>query len=159
VGRTFITPAEESRASGVRIKLNVVRDVVKGKRLVVVDDSIVRGTTSRARIATLREAGASEVHMRISAPPIRRPCYYGIDFQHVDELIARDHSIEDIGRFIGVDSLGYQTIEGLVDAVPGEGGDYCCACFTGDYPVEVEAAMDKYDLEPGRRQRSGSGRG
>ncbi|MHC4592115.1 MAG: amidophosphoribosyltransferase, partial [Planctomycetota bacterium] len=129
VGRTFITPAEESRASGVRIKLNVVRDVVKGKRLVVVADSIVRGTTSRARIATLREAGAREVHFRISALPIRRPCYYGIDFQHVDELIARDHSLEDIGKFIGVDSLGYQTIEGLIDAVPGEAGDYCCACF------------------------------
>ncbi|MHC4480141.1 MAG: amidophosphoribosyltransferase [Planctomycetota bacterium] len=152
VGRTFITPAEESRASDVRIKLNVVRGVVRGKRLVVVDVSIVRGTTARARIATLREAGAKEVHFRISAPPIRRPCYYGIDFQHADELIAADHSVEEIGRFIGVDSLGYQTIQGLIDAVPGQGADYCCACFTGDYPVEVEDEMDKYALEPGHRR-------
>ncbi|KPK62408.1 MAG: amidophosphoribosyltransferase [Planctomycetes bacterium SM23_32] len=147
IGRTFIKPIEESRSADVKIKLNVVRAVVEGKRVVVVDDSIVRGTTSRARMATLREAGAREVHLRISAPPIRRPCYYGIDFQHADELIARDHSVEEIAQFIGVDSLGYQTIEGLMDAVPGEGGDYCCACFTGDYPVEVTEEMDKYALE------------
>ncbi len=152
IGRTFITPAEEARASSVRIKLNVVRDVVRGKRLVVVDDSIVRGTTSRARMATLREAGAREVHLRVSAPPIRRPCFYGIDFQHPDELIARDHSVEEIARFIGVDTLGYQSIEGLIDAVPGGPEDYCCACFTGEYPVELTEAMAKDDLEPGRRR-------
>jgi amidophosphoribosyltransferase len=152
VGRTFIMPGHDLRASGVRIKLNVVRDVVRGKRVVVVDDSIVRGTTSRARMATLRDAGAREVHLRISAPPIRCPCYYGIDFQHADELIAADHSVEEIRRFVGVDSLGYQTVEGLLSAVPGGGDGYCCACFTGGYPVEAEEGMDKHSLE---RQRGG----
>jgi amidophosphoribosyltransferase len=160
VGRTFITPAEESRTSSVRIKLNVLRDVVEGKRIVVVDDSIVRGTTSRARMASLREAGAREVHLRISAPPIRCPCYYGIDFQHSDELIAAEHSIEEIRKFVGVDSLGYQTIDGLVNALPGCGTDYCLACFSGDYPVEAEADMDKHSFERrGRTQGSGIGRG
>ena len=152
VGRTFITPGHDLRTSSVRIKLNVVRDVVRGKRVVVVDDSIVRGTTSRARMASLREAGAREVHLRISAPPIRCPCYYGIDFQHADELIAADHSVEEICRFVGVDSLGYQTVEGLLSAVPGGGDGYCCACFTGCYPVEAEEGMDKHSLE---RQRGG----
>ncbi len=147
VGRTFITPVAESRASGVKIKLNVVADVVRGKRVVVVDDSIVRGTTSRARIASLREAGAREVHLRISAPPIAHPCYYGIDFQHKDELIASNHSVDEIRRFLGVDSLGYQTIEGLVDALPQPGKDYCLACFAGEYPVRPEPGMDKLSFE------------
>jgi len=150
IGRTFITPVAETRASDVRIKLNVVRDVVKDKRLVVVDDSIVRGTTCRARIESLRAAGAEEVHLRISAPPIRRPCYYGIDFQHADELIAADHSIDEIAGFVGADSLGYQTIDGLISAVPGVGADYCCACFTGEYPVEITEPMDKHALEARR---------
>jgi amidophosphoribosyltransferase len=151
VGRTFITPAEESRISSVKIKLNVVREVVKGKRIVVVDDSIVRGTTSRARMASLREAGAREIHLRISAPPIRCPCYYGIDFQHADELIAADQTVEEIQRFVGVDSLAYQTIEGLVDAVPGSGDEYCLGCFGRDYPVAVEEGMDKHSLETQRQ--------
>jgi len=147
VGRTFITPAEEARISGVNIKLNILRDVVRGKRLVVVDDSIVRGTTSRERIAALREAGAREIHMRISAPPIRHPCFYGIDFQHADELIAASRSVEETCRFIGADSLGYQTIEGLVDALPGSADHYCLACFGGDYPVSPEEGMHKLSLE------------
>jgi amidophosphoribosyltransferase len=151
VGRTFITPSAESRRSDVKIKLNVVREVVKGRRLVVVDDSIVRGTTSRARIASLRDAGAREIHLRISAPPIRCPCHYGIDFQSPDELIAAGHSVEEIAQFIGVDSLGYQTVEGMLEAVPGDGADYCCACFTGQYPVRVEQGMGKHALE---RQRA-----
>ena len=147
VGRTFITPGADVRTSGVKIKLNVVRDVVRDRRVVVVDDSIVRGTTSRARIASLREAGAREVHLRISAPPIRRPCYYGIDFQHVEELIASGHSVDEIARFVGVDSLGYQTVEGLLAALPGSGKDYCLGCFTGDYPVDAEPEMGKHSLE------------
>jgi amidophosphoribosyltransferase len=147
IGRTFITPAAEARSSDVRIKLNVIRDVVRGKRLVVVDDSIVRGTTCRARVATLREAGADEVHLRISAPPIRHPCYYGIDFQHTDELIAADQSVEEIRQFVNVDSLGYQTVEGLVAALPGAANRYCLACFTGEYPVVPEEEMGKLALE------------
>ena len=149
VGRTFITPAEESRSLGVKIKLNVVRDVVQGKRVVVVDDSIVRGTTCRARMTSLREAGAKEVHLRISAPPIRFPCFCGIDFPHAEELIAAHRSIEEIQQFIGVDSLGYQTVDGLVAAVPGSRDSYCLACFTGEYPVEVTEDMDKYAMERG----------
>jgi len=117
VGRTFITPAEESRATAVKIKLNVVRRVVEGKRVVVVDDSIVRGTTCKARIHSLRAAGAKEVHLRISAPPIRFPCFYGIDFPHAQELIAAEKSVEEIAEFLGVDSLGYQTLEGLIAAL------------------------------------------
>jgi amidophosphoribosyltransferase len=152
VGRTFISPATKGRASSVRIKLNVVRDVVEGKRLVVVDDSVVRGTTCKARIASLRAAGAREVHLRISAPPIRCPCFYGIDFQHTEELIASDHSIQQIAEFVEADSLGYQTIEGLTAALPGKAEDYCLACFTGAYPDTVEKAMDKFDLEPGSRR-------
>ena len=149
VGRTFITPAEDSRADGVKIKLNVVRDVVDGKRVVVVDDSIVRGTTCRTRIHSLRAAGAREVHLRISAPPIRFPCFYGIDFPHAEELIAADKSAEEIAGFLGVDSLGYQTVEGLVASVPGSRESYCLACFTGEYPVEVTEDMDKYAMERG----------
>jgi len=153
VGRTFIMPPETSRSSGVKVKLNVVRDVVAGKRVVVVDDSIVRGTTSRARIDAIKAAGAKEVHMRISAPPIRFPCFYGIDFPTPGELIASERSVQEVCEFIGVDSLGYQTIEGLVAAVPGSREDYCLACFTGEYPVEVTEDMDKRAMEgPGWRQ-------
>lgn len=147
IGRTFITPAEESRVSDVKIKLNVIRDVVKGKRIVVVDDSIVRGTTCRERVATLRDAGAEEIHLRISAPPIVHPCYYGIDFQHTDELIAASKSVDEIADFIGVDSLGYQTIDGLVDSLPGGREEYCLACFSGDYPVAAEDGIGKHALE------------
>ena len=154
VGRTFITPAKESRDSEVKIKLNVVRDIVEGKRVVVVDDSIVRGTTCRARIHSLRQAGATEVHLRISAPPIRFPCFYGIDFPHADELIAAEKSVEDIRQFLGVDSLGYQTIEGLIASVPGSKDSYCLACFTGEYPVEVKENMDKHAMEPQYQTRT-----
>jgi len=147
IGRTFITPAADVRVSSVRIKLNILRDVVKGKRLVVVDDSIVRGTTCRERTAALRDAGATEVHLRISAPPIRHPCYYGIDFQHADELIAAERSVDEIRDFVGADSLGYQTIDGLVDALPGSAGRYCLACFGEGYPEPITEDMGKYDLE------------
>ncbi len=158
VGRTFIKPAEEGRERSVGIKLNVVRDVVRGKRVVVVDDSIVRGTTCRARLSVLRQAGARELHLRISAPPIRHACFYGIDFPHVDELIAGAKSVEEIERFLGVDSLGYQTVDGLLAAVLGPPETYCLACFTGDYPVEVERDMDKLAMEPGFEElRSGKG--
>jgi amidophosphoribosyltransferase len=138
----------------VQVKLNVVKDVVRGKRVVVVDDSIVRGTTCRARLSMLRHAGARELHLRISAPPIRFPCFCGIDFPHADELIAADHSVDEIRDFLGVNSLGYQTIEGLLSAVSGSPERYCLACFAGSYPVNIEEKMDKLDLERGGRERA-----
>jgi amidophosphoribosyltransferase len=147
VGRTFIQPAERGRSLGVRIKLNAVADVVCGKRVVVVDDSIVRGTTSRTRLNLLREAGAREIHLRISSPPIRHPCFFGIDFPTSAELVAHDRTVEQIRHFIGVDSLGYISIEGLLSAVSGPPEDYCAACFSGCYPCEVAEAVDKYAME------------
>jgi amidophosphoribosyltransferase len=151
VGRTFISPEQKARASTVRVKLNVLRDVVADKRLVVVDDSIVRGNTSKARIATLREAGAKDIHLRISAPPIASPCYYGIDFQHADELIASRKSVEEIADHVGADSLGYQTVEGLLSSLPGSQDDYCLACFTGDYPVLVNEEISKLNMRRSRQ--------
>ncbi len=133
VGRTFIEPQSSIRHFGVRLKLNPVRGVLEGKRVVVVDDSLVRGTTSRKIVKMLRHAGATEVHLRISAPPTRWPCFYGIDTPSRSELIASNHSVEEIGRYITCDSLGYLSVEGLHAAVGGNG--YCNACFTGDYPV------------------------
>jgi amidophosphoribosyltransferase len=147
VGRTFITPPEENRSASVEIKLNVVKDVVRGRRLVVVDDSIVRGTTCRARLSMLRRMGARELHMRISSPPIRFPCFFGIDFPHSDDLIAADHSVEEIRSFLGVDTLGYQSVEGLLAAVSGPKEDYCLACFTGEYPLAVFENMDRLAME------------
>ncbi len=155
VGRTFIKPEEEGRSRAVAVKLNVVRDVVRGKRVVVVDDSIVRGTTCRERLSMLRRGGARELHLRISAPPIRCPCFYGIDFPHADELIAAEKSVESIRDFLGVDTLGYQTVEGLLDAVSGPPESYCLACFIGRYPVDVSENMDKFALE---KHEEGAGR-
>jgi amidophosphoribosyltransferase len=133
VGRTFIEPQSSIRHFGVRLKLSPVREVLQGKRVVVVDDSLVRGTTSRKIVKMLRGAGASAVHLRISAPPTRWPCFYGIDTPSRNELIASNHTIEEIGRYITCDTLGYLSMEGLRASVTGKG--YCDACFTGDYPV------------------------
>jgi amidophosphoribosyltransferase len=133
VGRTFIEPQSSIRHFGVRLKLNPVRNTLKGKRVVVVDDSIVRGTTSRKIVKMLRDAGALEVHMRISSPPTRWPCFYGIDTPSRAELIASNHSIDEIARYITCDTLGYLSMEGLHAAIPGPG--FCDACFSGDYPV------------------------
>ncbi|MBM4031647.1 MAG: amidophosphoribosyltransferase [Planctomycetes bacterium] len=149
VGRTFIQPAEKSRGFGVRIKLNAIADVVAGKRVVVVDDSIVRGTTSRTRLGMLRDAGAKEIHLRISSPPIRNPCYFGIDFPTSTELVAHQRTVEQIREFIGVDTLGYLSPEGLLSAVSGPREDYCSACFTGAYPCEITEAVDKLGMERG----------
>ncbi|HTM08141.1 MAG TPA: amidophosphoribosyltransferase [Verrucomicrobiae bacterium] len=138
VGRTFIEPQQSIRHFGVKIKLNAQREVLEGKRVVVVDDSIVRGTTSRKIIRMLRDAGAKEVHMRISSPPTISPCYYGIDTPTRTELIASNNSVEDIRRFIEADSLGYLTQEGLYAFLNGEKHGFCDACFTGDYPVHFD---------------------
>ena len=148
-GRTFIQPSQTMRQRGVTIKLNPLREVVRGKRLAVVDDSIVRGTTTKQIVALLRKAGAAEVHLRISAPPIYHPCFYGIDTQVETELIASTHSVEEIREFVGADSLGYLSIRGVVDALdlPYEG--FCFACFDGRYPdpVPYDPASRKFILE------------
>ena len=136
VGRTFIEPQQSIRHFGVKIKLNPVRDLLKGKRVVVVDDSIVRGTTSRKIVKMVRNAGASEVHMRISSPPTSFPCYYGIDTPTRKELISSSHTIEEIRRYITADSLGYLSVEGLLDSVGRDNTEYCLACFSGGYPVK-----------------------
>ena len=146
VGRTFIQPAQGLRDMGVRVKLNVVREVVANRRVVVVDDSIVRGTTSRQRIDHLRKAGALEVHLRISCPPIRYPCYYGIDFPDPGELIANQFSVEEMVEFLGIDSLGYLSQEGMLSAVSSP-GEYCRACFSGHYPVRIHDTLWKESLE------------
>ncbi len=139
VGRTFIEPQESIRHFGVRLKLSPVRSVVDGKRVIVVDDSLVRGTTSRKIVKMLRNAGAREVHMRISAPPTTHPCYYGIDTPTRSELVASSHSVEEIARYITSDSLGYLSHEGMMAAVgaAASGDGYCSACFTGKYPVPL----------------------
>ncbi|MDX9999880.1 MAG: amidophosphoribosyltransferase [Polyangia bacterium] len=139
VGRTFIEPQQSIRNFGVKLKLNPARAVIEGKRVVVVDDSIVRGTTSRKIIAMIRAAGAREVHFRISCPPTRFPCFYGIDTPYRRELIASSHTVEEIARYLRCESLGYLSIEGLLSAVqaPSNGAGFCEACFTGDYPVPI----------------------
>ena len=134
VGRTFIKPKQSARESGVRIKLNVLEDAVKGKRVVMVDDSIVRGTTSARIVKMLKDAGATEVHVRISAPPFLYPCYFGTDVPSSDQLIAHNHSIEEICRLIGADSLGFLDGSRLAELMDGS-ANYCDACFSGNYPV------------------------
>lgn len=146
VGRTFIMPDSEARANSVDMKLAVVADVVRGKRVVVVDDSIIRGTTSRRRVTALREAGAKEIHMRISCPPTINPCFFGIDFASQNELIAANQTMEDVRAFTGADSLGYLSLEGLLSPFP-NAPDYCTACFSGKYPLDVSRMQGKNALE------------
>ena len=138
VGRTFIEPQQSIRHFGVKIKLNPVREILKGKRVVIIDDSIVRGTTSRKIVKMVRNAGASEIHMRISSPPTSFPCYYGIDTPNRKELISASHTIEEIRKYITADSLGYLSHEGLSKSVGVENISYCSACFTGDYPISFQ---------------------
>jgi len=147
VGRTFIEPDQRIRDLGVKMKFNPLPQMLDGKRLVVVDDSIVRGTTTPSVVKILKKAGAKEVHMRICAPPIRYPCFFGVDMATRRELIAAQKTIPEICEFIGADSLGYLSIEGLVEAVGLPHDNFCLACFTGDYPVPVQLEMDKLALE------------
>lgn len=147
VGRTFIHPSQATRDKGVLIKFNPVRGVLNGKRIVVVDDSIVRGTTSMKLVNMLRQTGVREVHFRVSAPPLTHPCFYGIDIPTREELIASSHSVEEIRHFIGADTLGYLSLEGLLKAVPNRADDYCTACFSGEYRVLPNAAGEKEVLE------------
>jgi len=149
VGRTFIKPTGAERAAAVRLKLNIIADVVRDQRVVIVDDSIVRGTTTRAKMDQLRAAGAKEIHLRISCPPIRHPCYFGVDFPDREQLVAHGREVEQIRALLNVDSLGYLSIEGLLDvvgtsAVPSS--DYCAACYSGVYPIEIDDTVRREAL-------------
>ena len=147
MGRTFIEPDQRIRDLGVKLKFNPMRPLLEGKRIVLVDDSIVRGTTTPQVIRLLRKAGAKEVHMRVCAPPIRFPCFMGVDMATQRELIAARKSIPEIRDYIGADSLGYLSLDGLIKAVGLPKNDFCLACFTGDYPMPVQLEMDKLALE------------
>ncbi|TKJ41128.1 amidophosphoribosyltransferase [candidate division LCP-89 bacterium B3_LCP] len=147
IGRTFIHPSQVMRDYNVRVKFNTVGGVLRGRSVVVVDDSIVRGTTLKKLTSLIRHAGASEVHLRISSPPIRYPCFFGMDFPTSKELVASHKDVEEVRSFLGVDSLNYLSIEGLLRAVPVGRCGYCTCCFTGDYPVEIKEACDKHLLE------------
>lgn len=140
VGRTFIQPSQTIRQRGIRLKLNPLKEVIRGKRIVVIDDSIVRGNTQRALVAMLREAGAAEIHIRISSPPITWPCFYGIDFATRAELVASGVGVEDVRASIGADSLGYLTKDGMITATHQQESELCTACFTGTYPIELPAS-------------------
>lgn len=148
IGRTFISPGQKSRENLVKIKLNAIADVVRGKRVVMIDDSIVRGTTSKKLVALVREAGAKEIHMRISSPPFLNPCYYGTDIDSRDHLIACHHTVEETAEIIGADTLGYLDVNSLDElGANGNCSGYCKACFTGNYPTEIPTAESKSRFE------------
>jgi len=146
VGRTFIQPTQTMREAGIRMKLNTLKDALQGKRIIIVDDSIVRGTTSKKIVKTLRDAGAIEVHMRISSPPVTHPCFYGIDTDNQDQLIAATKSVKEIEERIGVDSLSYLSWEGMLEATQEDTKNFCSACFTGDYPVSIPEDIKRSKL-------------
>ena len=150
IGRTFINPTQAVREQGVRVKFNVVRSILEGRRVAVVDDSIVRGTTSRKLVKLLRRGGAREVHFRVSSPPIAWPCFYGIDTPERRDLIASTHDFDEITRYLRVDSLGYLSLEGL-QAVHRHPGTFCYACFSGKYPVPFRDMPSKLRMENGLR--------
>ncbi len=153
IGRTFISPGQESRLDQVRIKLNPIREAVEGKRVVLIDDSIVRGTTSGQIVGLLREAGAAEVHMRISSPPFLNPCYYGTDIDSRENLIACNHTIDEIAKIINADSLGFLPIEELKELIGCD--EYCSACFSGEYPTSVpqNTTKDRFEKKLSERRR------
>jgi amidophosphoribosyltransferase len=146
VGRTFIQPTQAMRELGIRVKLNPLKDVLSGKRVIIVDDSIVRGTTSRKLVKALRDAGAAEVHMRISSPPVTHPCFYGIDTDTQDQLIAATKSVAEISQQLEVDSLAYLSWEGMLEATREDTNSFCSACFTGDYPVAIPDQVKRSKL-------------
>jgi amidophosphoribosyltransferase len=145
VARTFIQPGQELRKHGLRMKFNPLPEIVAGRRLVVVDDSIVRGNTTRQIVQMLRDAGASEVHMRISAPPIRHPCHYGIDMSTREEMIAHDRTEEEVARELGADSLAYLSLAGVYEAIRGTRATHCDACFSGEYPLANSGELQSKD--------------
>ena len=146
-GRSFILPTQAGRDMTVKMKLNVIKEAIAGKRLIVVEDSIVRGTTTRGKIGALLAAGAKEVHLRVASPPIRHPCYFGIDFPDQKELVAHTRSVEEVRDFLGVDSLHYLSHEGMLSCVKMKREKYCTACFSGDYPIDATEPVEKFALE------------
>jgi amidophosphoribosyltransferase len=150
IGRSFIQPTQTIRDLTVRLKLNPIRGTVAGRRLVVVEDSVVRGTTTRGKMQSLRSAGAREIHLRVASPPIRHPCYYGIDFPSREELVAHTRTVEEIRDYLGVDSLAYLSLERMLAATRIPAGDFCHACFSGDYPIPIDPSFRKDAFE--RRQ-------
>ena len=147
VGRTFISPNQDLREQQVKLKLAVVKEAVKGKRVIVVDDSIVRGTTTRGKIRSLRQAGAKEIHMRSSCPPIRCPCFYGVDFPTKEELLANGRSLQQIKEFLEVDSIGYMSLEGLLSCAALPPDHYCTACWSDKYKIPIDVAVNKFMME------------
>ena len=147
VGRTFISPSQDLREQQVKLKLAVVKEAVKGKRVIVVDDSIVRGTTTRGKIRSLRQAGAKEIHMRSSCPPIRCPCFYGVDFPTKEELLANGRSLQQIKEFLEVDSIGYMSLEGLLSCAALPPDHYCTACWSDKYKIPIDVAVNKFMME------------
>ncbi len=147
VGRTFIQPTQAQRNVAVQLKLNVVGDIVRDKRIIVVDDSIVRGTTTRGKMNQLRRAGAKEIHFRVSCPPIRHPCYFGIDFPDPAQLIANNRTVDQIAEYLGVDSLYFLSLDGMLSCVSGPPNHYCTACWSGKYRLDIEQPITKLDLE------------
>ena len=147
VGRTFISPNQKLRELGVKTKFNVLNEVVKNKKVVLIDDSIVRGTTTSRVIEMIKDAGAKEIHMRVSSPPITSPCFFGVDMATSSELIANQFNVEEIRKIIGADTLGFLSIDALEKSVNSKKGDYCKACFTGNYPMPVQLDFDKFHLE------------
>jgi amidophosphoribosyltransferase len=152
VGRTFIKPTQEQRAAAVRLKLNIIEELVRGKRLVIVDDSIVRGTTTKAKMDQLRAGGAREIHLRISCPPIRHPCYFGVDFAERSQLVATGKTIEDIRAYLGVDSLHYLTLEGMLSCMQRPGASYCTACYSGEYRLDPDHPQATFLNQPEQEQ-------
>jgi amidophosphoribosyltransferase len=159
VGRTFIQPDQRIRDAGVSLKFNALSDVRKGKRVVVVDDSIVRGTTTPRVVNLIRRAGAAEVHMRITAPPIVSPCFFGVDMATKWELLAANKTIDEIRAHIDADTLGYLSVEGMNASIGLGDDDLCNACFTGRYPINVQMQMDRLDMVPPRREVAAAGFG
>ena len=147
IGRTFISPDQTLREMEVNLKLAIIKEVVRDKRIVVVDDSIVRGTTTRGKIRVLRQAGAKEIHMRVSCPPIRFPCHYGVDFPTKEELLANNRTLEQIKKFLEVDSVGYLSLPGMLSCAALPQDHYCAACWSGRYPIPVDVALNKFSME------------
>ncbi len=147
VGRTFILPGQAARDRAVALKLNIIPDVVANKRVVIVEDSVVRGTTTRSKMRAIRKAGAKEIHLRVSCPPIRHPCFYGIDFPTNEELIAHNRTVQEVADFLEVDSLNYLSLEGLTACMKGQPSDYCSACWSGNYKIPIDQPQTKFNFE------------
>lgn len=147
VGRTFIKPSQDQRIAAVRLKLNVITDLVRDKRVIIVDDSIVRGTTTKAKMDQVRRAGAKEIHLRISCPPIRHPCYFGVDFATRDQLIAHGRTVEEVRQYLGVDSLHFLSLDGLLSAMRKPGNHYCTACFSGEYRLDPDRPEIGFEVD------------